>query len=141
MHSQQLDNLSNHKSPRITGVVSGALVAGPAILALVPQHLELLTKIGLGAGGVIVGIFSSFLASGRPEKKQIFAQIPSSMSCGVPISIQLVVMGGKRPVSSASAPQSLGCGRRRPARIATAYVTETPSADMMTGFAIPASSG
>jgi hypothetical protein len=25
------------------------------------------------------------------------------------------------------------------ARIATAYVTETPSADMMTGFAIPAS--
>jgi hypothetical protein len=34
-----------------------------------------------------------------------------------------------------------GDGWHRPARIATAYVTETPSADMMVGFAMPESSG
>ena len=45
------------------------------------------------------------------------------------------------PTNSANVSQYLGCGRRRPARIAIAYVTETPSADMMTGFAIDASSG
>src|SRR6202034_3695613 len=45
------------------------------------------------------------------------------------------------PTSSASTFQCRGCGRRRPARIATAEATETPSADMITGFAIPASSG
>jgi hypothetical protein len=50
-------------------VVSGALVAVPAILALIPQHLELQTKLVLGAGGVLVGILSSFLASRRPDKK------------------------------------------------------------------------
>jgi len=50
-------------------VVSGALVAVPAILALAPQNLDLQTKVVLGAGGVVVGIFSSFLASSRPDKK------------------------------------------------------------------------
>jgi hypothetical protein len=50
-------------------VVSGALVAVPAILALVPQNLDVATKLLLGAGGVAVGIFSSFLASGRSDKK------------------------------------------------------------------------
>lgn len=50
-------------------VVSGALVAVPAILALVPQELELQTKFVLGAGGVVVGILASFLASSRSDKK------------------------------------------------------------------------
>lgn len=50
-------------------VVSGALVAVPAILALVPQELEPQIKFALGAGGVLVGILSSFLASSRPDKK------------------------------------------------------------------------
>jgi hypothetical protein len=50
-------------------VVSGALVAVPGILALVPQSLDLHTKVILGAGAVAVGVFSSFLASSRPDKK------------------------------------------------------------------------
>jgi hypothetical protein len=45
------------------------------------------------------------------------------------------------PTSPASACQCLGCGLHRPARIATAYVTDTLSTDMMTGFAISLSSG
>jgi hypothetical protein len=50
-------------------VVSGALVAVPAILALATQALELTTKISLGLVGVAVGILSSFLASSRSETK------------------------------------------------------------------------
>jgi len=44
-------------------VISGALVAVPAILALIPQPLTLETKFFLGAVGVAVGIGSSLLAS------------------------------------------------------------------------------
>jgi hypothetical protein len=50
-------------------VASGALVAVPAILALAPQGLDLQTKFLLGAGGMLVGILSSYLASSRPNKK------------------------------------------------------------------------
>ncbi len=45
-------------------IVSGALVAVPAILALVPQTLDLSTKFVLAAVGMAVGVLSSFLASG-----------------------------------------------------------------------------
>lgn len=48
-------------------LVSGALIAVPAILALVPQTLSLKTKVILGAGGIAVGILSSLLASIRPK--------------------------------------------------------------------------
>lgn len=46
-------------------VISGALVAVPAILALVPQALDLETKVILGGAGVIVGVVSSYLARSR----------------------------------------------------------------------------
>lgn len=49
-------------------VISGALVAVPAILALVPQNLPWETKSLLGAGGVVVGVLSSILGS-RAVKK------------------------------------------------------------------------
>jgi hypothetical protein len=48
-------------------VVSGALIAVPAILALVPQTLSLRTKLILGAGGIAVGILSSLLATIRAK--------------------------------------------------------------------------
>jgi hypothetical protein len=50
-------------------LASGALVAVPAILALIPQNLEVQTKLALSAVGVAVGIFSSFLAASRVDKK------------------------------------------------------------------------
>jgi hypothetical protein len=49
-------------------LLAGALVAVPAILALVPQNLPLQTKVILGAGGVLVGILSTFLFD-RSDKK------------------------------------------------------------------------
>lgn len=50
-------------------VASGALVAVPAILALITQDLEAQTKFALSAVGIAVGILSSFLAASRVEKK------------------------------------------------------------------------
>jgi len=49
--------------------VSGALVAAPAILALVTQDLEVHIKIYLSAIGVAVGVLSSFLAAGTTREK------------------------------------------------------------------------
>jgi hypothetical protein len=57
--------LASHWKP----LLSGVLVAVPAILALIPQDLQLQTKFGLGVGCVAVGILSSFVASSRPDSK------------------------------------------------------------------------
>jgi hypothetical protein len=50
-------------------LVSGALVGAPAILALIPQSLELDTKLLLGGLSLLLGILSSFLAAGRSNQK------------------------------------------------------------------------
>lgn len=50
-------------------VISGVLVAVPAIFALVPQNLPVGLKSLLSAGGVAVGILSSLLAGSRQDSK------------------------------------------------------------------------
>jgi hypothetical protein len=68
--SWDLDLVIEVNASRSRAVISGALMGGSAVIALVPQHLSTGMKVGLGIAAVALGIVSNLIASAKSSNKQ-----------------------------------------------------------------------